>query len=177
MSLVPGGDDYSILLYTLHSIDYYYDARMPIDGARGDDGLGLREVYLEEFCDGANSYDILTRRSCTVLEWLLGMAIRCEREIMFNENEGDRTGLWFWSMLDNMGIANYDNVSWTEHFGNIVAEIIDVVLNRGFGEDGAGGPFPLTDTAKWGVDSRKIDWWRALNLWISENFEDEIEFD
>lgn len=177
ISLIPNGDEYSILLYTLHSIDYYYDARIPIDGARGDDGLSLREMYLETFNDGGNSYDILTRRPCTVLEWLLGMAIRCERDIMFNENEGDRTGYWFWSMLDNMGISNLNNAIWNDHYTSQVMEIVDFVLNRMFDFDGAGGPFPLTNTAKWGVNCKEIDWWRALNLWISENFEDEIELD
>lgn len=173
---IHDGDTHSLLLHTLYSIDYYYDADIPLDGARGRDGLKLRENYIKDVCGGniENEYLECVGRSCTVLEWLLGMAIRCEKSVMYNEYEGDRTMLWFWSMLDNIGISEFTNDVWNVSSSQIIRDIINDILARNVSYDGAGGPFPIANPYE---DMSKVDWWRMMNIWISENFNDETEFD
>lgn len=161
-----------MLLFTLYSIDYYYDANQPIDGCRGEDGLDIRREYFK-ISGSSDEQKALELRSCTVLEWLLGMAIRCENQIMFNEAEGDRTALWFWSMIDNMGFSGFTDIYWNDRARTIVHSTLDDIMLRDFPCDGSGTPFPLCDTSE---DVRECDWWKALNLWLSENFGDEFEF-
>lgn len=170
--LIPGFEDYSLLLWALYSKDYYYVEDFPIDSCRSEDGLDIRRGYLAQNSISKFDREYLETRTCSVLEWLLGMAIRCEREVMFNDEEGDRTSLWFWSMIDNMGFADYDDDHWDEHSAGIISGALDDILLRRFPEDGAGSPFPLRETPE---DVRECDWWMALNLWLSENFYEEFE--
>lgn len=170
-SLIHDWEDYSLLLWALYSKDYYYDEEFPIDSCRGEDGLDLRRKYLAQNSISKTERVYLETRSCSCLEWLLGMAIRCENQIMYNEEEGDRTGLWFWTMIENMDIS-IDDDHWDDAAGLFVSNVLDDILLRNFPSDGAGTPFPLSEKDE---DVRECDWWRAMNLWLSENFFEEFE--
>lgn len=170
--MIPGSADHSMLLFTLYNKDYYYDLNIPLDGCRGEDGLDIRRSYLEHYGDGFEAIE-LELRTCSVLEWLLGMAIRCEEQIMRDDEEGNRTSLWFWSMLDNMDISSFTDDIWNVQSRVVVNSIVDDILLRNFPSDGSGSPFPLRESCE---DITKCDWWRALNLWLHENFGDDLEF-
>lgn len=171
---IPDSDRYSMLLFTLLSKDYYYSPDIPIDGCRGNDGLDLRRHYIEHTGLSGVHKLYFYERPCSVLEWLLAMARRCEDQVMFNAYEGDRTMLWFWSMIDNMGLSKYDDSVWTFQIRAMISAKLDDILARRFPEDGAGSPFPLKET---NVNIQKCDWWKALNLWLNENFSDEFDCD
>lgn len=170
---IPGHESYSMLLYSMFSKDYYYDKNIAIDSCRADDGINMRYLYLENDTPEDKRVYFYSR-PCTVLEWLLGMAKRCEDTVMFNEDEGDRTMLWFWSMIDNMGFSKYTDSAWNAQIQANINDRLDDILSRRIPSDGAGTPFPISETPE---NMQKCDWWRALNLWLNENFSDEFDCD
>lgn len=159
--LVCRGPRYRKLLRQLHSTDFTYI--LPMDGNRAEDGVDLRYRFGYE-----NAYDdrivasCLDDRPCSVLEMMVALAVRCEEHIMDDPDIGNRTGEWFWTMMDNLGLSNmtdnrYDPI--------MVEEIIQVLLNREYGPDGDGGMFTVRNCAR---DMRSTEIWYQMCLYLDE---------
>lgn len=69
---------------------------------------------------------------------------------------------WFWIMMENMGLTRYDD----EHFDvDDVNRIVDIWLERRFGSDGMGSPFPLQHPFE---DQRQIELWQQMQNYVNE---------
>lgn len=131
------------------------------DEDRSGDGLYLRRCWYDREAAGLHlspyEEDIFLTSSCSMLEMLVALADRIEGSIMSNELYGDRTGLWFWTMIRNMGLVKEDDGRYDEEW---VDHCIDRVLERGFEPDGTGGLFYIHGTDR---DLRKASiWYQAM---------------
>lgn len=133
---------YSELLWTLHEMDFVWI--LELDESRSVDGLDLRREYFELCPD--EDWIIVLEKGCSVLEMLIALARRIEG-VLGDINTGDRTRVWFWEMLRNLGLKPYSNIRL--EYDEDGSELMDVQLilskwmNREFDIDGTGSIFPL----------------------------------
>lgn len=147
---------YHLLMYKLYSRDFY--STIDMDENRSSDGTDLRDIYVDD-----ESADYPIYRGCSILEMMIGLASRMDSDILYNSDYGDRTGEWFWMMIDNLGLDRYDDHHYVE---DEVDEILDIFLDREYGTDGTGGLFPLKHPSK---DQRKVEIWDQMQGFIIEN--------
>ncbi len=149
------------LLMRLHEIDFTYT--IPMDGNRAEDGVNLRYRFGRE-CGHADievaSY--LDDRPCSVLEMMVALALRCEEHIMGDPDIGDRTGRWFWDMVDSLGLTKMASNRYNEHY---VDATIDIFLNREYKRNGEGGLFTVENSND---DMRSIEIWYQLCRYLND---------
>lgn len=150
---------YRKLFMLLHDIDFDFYIREDVN--RAVDGIDLRNRFATIKGDPEIS-DILDD-SCSVLEMILALAIRCEETIMDNPEYGDRTGQWFWGMLSNLGLARMTDDVFNKKIAT--ARIYDF-MERRYEPDGRGGLFYIRNCPE---DLRNIEIWTQL-CWYLDNF-------
>ena len=159
--LVNAPDPYSYLLMHLNKIPFQYTLLR--DGNREADGIDLRYRFGQERgYDNRLIASHLDVRPCTVLEMMTALALRCEEHIMSDDEIGNRTGRWFWEMIDNLGLESmYD-----DNFDKVYADkIIYRFLNREYEPNGDGGLFTVHNR---NVDLRKVEIWYQLMWYLDE---------
>lgn len=135
------------LLRTLFYVEFTYT--IPMDKNRAEDGIGLRyRFYLET---NEKSID----EPCSLLEMMVALAIRCEN-IMDDPDVGDRTGQWFWSMINSLGLGTMSDDNYYEAY---VDNVIYRFLNREYFPDGKGGLFTIKNCD---TDLRDVEIWHQL---------------
>ena len=87
-----------------------------MDVNRAADGLNLRERL--GFQSG---------NPCSIFEMMVALAVRCEEHIMTNDEIGDRTPLWFWGMIENLGLREMTDDIFDER---LVDEVVERFLAR-----------------------------------------------
>lgn len=160
---------YETMMYELYNIDFLWT--IELDSNRGYDGLLLRGDFShgDEELDKINH---LKNKPCSVLEALIGLAQRMDY-ILDDEDRGNRTRLWFWEFVDNLGLRKYTNryMAELEDSGlssqSAIIRICDDWMLRRFSYDGRGSPFPLNEPYE---DQRTLDMIRQLNAYVLENY-------
>ena len=153
---------YRKILAYLHEREFTYT--IEFDGNRAEDGIDLRYRFSYELGrhDGPRVAAYLDDGPCTVLEMMIALAVRCEENIMEDPTMGNRTGKWFWSMMANLGLSGMCD----ERFDERRAErIVDIFLNREYGEDGKGGLFTVRNTNR---DLRDVEIWCQMCWCLDE---------
>jgi hypothetical protein len=153
---------YKKLLTYLNGIEFIYI--IPQDGNRFEDGVDLRYRFGYErgFSDPIIA-SYLDDKPCSVLEMLVALSFRCEEHIMDDPEIGNRTGKWFWTMIDNLDLGRMNDSS----FNSAEADrIINRFLNREYESDGTGGLFVIPDSH---YDMRSVEIWYQL-MWYLDNF-------
>lgn len=153
-------DNYTKLLFALYSTEFYWTVKRDINRAK--DGLDLREQYEIEtglYCDEAGS--------CTVLEMLIALAIRCENEIMYayNSDLEDQTSRWFWMMVDNIGLGIYDDFCDFDSYE--IDDILTRFMDRKYGSRFEFCPFPVENFVP-GFEKMELVY--QMNYYMKENF-------
>ena len=120
------------------------------DANRAAKGLNLRYEYNKKWDYGDTP--------CSVLEMLIALARDWEHEICYDFEKGDRSALWFWTMIKNLKLMD----------SNEYSKILKKWLSREFDEDGYGSPFPRKNCDK---DQRKVEIWMQLQGYVLENVE------
>ena len=149
---------YRKLLMMLHDIDFRYS--IPMDENRSIDGVDLRRRFMLD-----NGYGDLSRYlnfPCSVLEMIIALAIRCEEQIMDDPDIGDRTGKWFWDMIENLGLKSMTDTHFDRDFVN---QRIDIFLNREYESNGRGGLFTVHNC---GYDLRYVEIWYQMCWYLDE---------
>ncbi len=155
------GLSYRKLLHHLHEIDFTYT--IPMDGNRWEDGIDLRYRFgYEEGYIQPMIASYLDDRSCSVLEMLIALSIRCEEHIMGDPNAGNRTGQWFWNMIVNLGLGSMNDIHYNEKF---IDKSISRFLNREYQKDGTGGLFTVRRPKK---DMRSTEIWYQMCWYLAE---------
>ena len=159
------GDDYismhyQKLLWKLYQTEYTWE--LDYDKNRASDGLYLRQMYVDQ--GGFWMDSGLREEGCSVLEMMIALSKRVENDIMYDPDYGDRSRVWFWTMLQNLGLDSYDDYNW---FESEVDRILDVFLHRRYAKNGVGGAFPIRNQTR---DLRKTDLWWQMNAYLEENY-------
>lgn len=151
------GDDSSFhsLLEYLYSVDFYYVISR--DGNRAADGIDLRYRFAyENEIDYSTAAAYLDDRPCSMLEMLVALSLRCEEQFMSDSEVGNRTGVWFFTMLGNLGLDYMDN----GHFDEVKADaIVEIFLERKYSPNGRGGLFYLPTGRD---DLRNVEIWYQM---------------
>ena len=153
-------DDYTLLLEHLYNIDFY--PLIPLDDNRMCDGAALWEIFADEHDIDYNNMDDIPAGQISVLEVMIGLAYRMENTLLCDVDFGDRTALWFWTMVKSMGLRPYDdnNYDCAE-----VDDIVNTMLERKFDRDGKGSLFHVQGTS---YDMRELEIWRQMHAFICE---------
>ena len=155
------GSSYRRLLTHLHDREFEYIVSM--DSNRAEDGTDLRYRFAYECNYDPQDVDLyLDNRPCSVLEMLVALANRCEEDIMDDPDVGNRTGQWFWTMINNLGLGDMIDSEFDEQYTDIV---IDRFLQRKYKPNGEGGLFTIKNT---GRDLREVEIWYQL-MWYLDN--------
>ena len=129
------------------------------DENRAEDGYSLRKKFSD-----VNFWAGRLPLKCSVLEMMIALSIRCE-DVVYNPEDGDRIALWFWEMIDNMGLMCMDNMHFDQGY---CCEVVDKFLERRYERNGKGGLFSTKDVT---TNMRKSEIWYQMQTWICENFE------
>lgn len=149
--------DYTILMRKLHETDFKWILER--DENRVKDGLALRSDFFDDVEISTTAFI----RECSVLELLVGLAIRVDEEYI-GDPMNPHPEIFFWDMIHNLGLDVMDN----NHFNEVKCdEIIDIWMKREFESDGNGSPFPLKNVT---FDSREVEIWRQVMAYLSENY-------
>lgn len=170
---LPEGS-YDILIRELYSMEYYWV--IGLDENRAEDGYVLRGYFHN--ADGSTALDTLRDKPCSVLEMLIGLAQKMDY-LLSDDGRGDRTRIWFWEMIGNLGLDKYYDACFEEPFGkdmSRIGEIHDICnkwMGRRFTYRGYGSPFPLAAPHRDQREQQLID---QMNDYILENYivDDEI---
>lgn len=143
---------YVRLMNALYDKEFYSTVGM--DENRIEDGLSLRE----EYCGDEGS-----EKLCSLLEVMVALALRCEREILAGVATGSDV---FWDMLDNLGLIDYTDYRFD---GDEVDYILDRLLDREYEKDGRGGLFYLGKSGE--IDMREEEIWWQMNIYALRKYE------
>ncbi len=138
------------------------------DENRESDGMELRNEYLREI--GYPKYHELDEE-CTMLEMLIALARHMDFEtgdVFVRDSFDDRTDIWFWEMMDNLGLSQFDDANFGDLGGSAyvhVDAIIDRLLDREYKPDGSGGLFPLKYPIE---DQRNVEIWYQMAAYLNE---------
>lgn len=128
------------------------------DRNRAEDGIYLRYHFSVETDSSEEDIDI---REASVLEVLIALAIRCEEEFM-SEDEG-RTGLWFWEMISNIGLSDFDDNNYEDGSIDIVLEKF---MYRDYDKDGTGCAFRINKR----INLENVELWYQLQYYLTEAY-------
>lgn len=152
---------YKRLFNLLHNINFKYLIKNDVN--RAVDGIDLRYRFSLDVND-ENVMKYLKGYPCSVLEMIIGLAIRCEETIMEDPRYGDRTKQWFWSMLSNLGLSYMTDDMFDEEYA---IRRINIFLNREYDSDGKGGLFYIRNAND---DLRNVEIWTQL-CWYLNNID------
>lgn len=173
MWAIPDGikrETYRELLLALYNFDFYWSIRN--DENRANDGLELRNVFEEETGEGCDKSG-----PCSLLEMFLGLAVRCNNEFMYNPEDPKRADIWFWMMMENLGLDKISaenaekwlkmdkNGYFMDSFENIFIHFCD----RNYGQNGQFCAFPYTKNSH---KLAKTELFYHMGYYLKENFHD-----
>ena len=152
--------NYYYLMGTLLDIDFYWT--ISNDDNRCEDGLDLRReyAYKEGIVDEIFNYDC-----CTVLEMLVGLSRRIERDITYSDSNPDLTGVWFCQLIANLGLLDCTNDLYSDKKQEKVIRNVYTFMDRTYDFDGKGGLFPLKDPHE---DQRNVEIWKQMASYFTE---------
>lgn len=157
---------YDILLQKLMDMTFYWVDWMPRDESRAADGMTLRGMFVDENSAVFSDFSAIDG-PCSLLEMLIGLAVRMETDLTQDPEFGDRTGVWFEQMLSDLGLLTCRDDTFCKTWDlNFVSKVGEVFMDRTYNFDGSGAIFPLKNYED---DQRKLEIWSKMNRWLIEN--------
>lgn len=156
----PGYEHYDLLIEKLFCIEFYPILKR--DENRMDDGLYLRNDF--KYYKGHEDIEF-PYRPVSVLEVLIALSGRMDGGVGISIiNDRLESASWFWSFIENLGLAEYDNKNFDERGVEMKCRIF---IEREYSFDGSGGLFPLKHPK---IDQRKVEIWEQAQAYLIENF-------
>lgn len=81
---------------------------------------------------------------------------------MTNDEIGDRTPLWFWGMIGNLGLREMTDDIFDE---SVVDEVVERFLARDYSYNGRGGLFYVSKPR---MDMRDVEIWYQMMWYLDE---------
>lgn len=154
LGIISNGDENSYIRLLRQLFDTAFVYSFERDANRAHDGLDLRDKYFSEI-----GVDIDYSSPCSVLEMMVALAIRCEDDVMYDPAIGDRTNVWFWMMIENLGLDGMDDRSYDQFK---VKKILIDFMNRQYRTDGKGSLFYIPGSK--GMENEEI--WYQMNTFL-----------
>lgn len=159
------GDNYNYLLEQLHLTIFSEDTAVliPNDSNRIIDGIGLRERYCQRY--RVKESNRIFEDSCTILELLIGLAIRIENQFGIKDYVS-----WFWEMIANLNLTYFDDEAYGEgdpETYKAVEKILKKFLMRRYSKNGNGGLFPILYPSE---NQKDLELWYQMNAYLNENY-------
>lgn len=152
---------YQKLLNYLYSRTFY--AKIDNDNNRAIDGKDFRFRFTEQFPEYTyRDVHLYLDKPCTVLEMMVALACRCDEYIMWNPDEGDSSGKWFYEMLRSLHL---DCMTDDYFFEEEAHDIITRLLERRYKPNGDGGLFTINTRSQ---DMRDVEIWFQLCWYLNE---------
>lgn len=129
------------------------------DENRVKDALDLRHDYQYQQPESLlpeKNHPFSQPKRCRILELMVALAKRCEDQIMTNTNLGNRTGFWFWSMVESLGLINLLDSNWSSESEEKAQRAIYLFITRKYNQDGKGGLFTIPE-----IDTNM----RSISIW------------
>lgn len=142
---------YTRLLNLLHDMPFTWVISR--DQNRSVDGTRLRDLY------GTN----VPGNPCSVLEMLVGLAIRVDREFL-GSSIHPVPDKFFFEMLSNLNLDLQHDRSFNV---DIASEILLDWIERRFDSRGNGSIFPVSYDRR---DQRNLEIWDQMNSYLWENY-------
>jgi len=141
----------------------YFDYSIPNDYNRADDGIQLRSRYTRE-----TSISLPDLGDCTMLEFLVGLAIRWN-DTMYDNTHPDCVPEYFWNLIKNLELdTNTDDFILEENAVDDIVAGFTILNDRLYGYDGSGGGlFPLQNPHE---DQTKVEIWYQMMAYLTENW-------
>lgn len=149
---------YWVLLRALYKTEFVW--LVANDDNRLEDGRDLRYEFIQQEAIGGVDEEWLTI-GCSLLEMLLGLS----RRLAFESDEDDDVSAWFWHLLNNIHLSNFNDDVVDEKHEEYIAHVLETVIWRNYRSDGVGGLFPLRKPRE---DQRKVELWYQLSTYLLE---------
>lgn len=142
------------VLKDLHSINFYWDDRVPMDENRALDGVYERKYFFKDM--GVRGEFLFP---CSVVEMLVALSKRISDEYVYAKGgDEDETWIIFLFFVKNLGI-NPDTSKET------LTRNVKFWLKRDYMDDGIGSILPLSHRVK-GYHLMEI--WSQINIFLNE---------
>lgn len=126
-------ETYSMVLMNLHDTEFI--SEMEMDDNLIDNCYSMRDRFLDD-----NRLIADLDLPISILEIMVYISVEIEDTIMDNDAYGDRTGLWFWEMMDSLGLKNINNIKYDE---SVVNDILEKFIYHKYNKSGKGGLFTV----------------------------------
>lgn len=131
----------------------------------------LRETYIQSQSDWyrLTNDDIMELPIWPVsfLELIISLAMRIDLDFMREINGIDNTRIYFWVLVRNLGILEFDDEHWGEDAIISVVNRLNIVQERKYDFNGNGGLFPLENAE---MDQRNVQIWNQLCQFVNQRF-------
>ncbi len=158
------GKYYTKLLRDLYNTYFEFDNEM--DENRSADGIDLRVRFADEMEIMLDDDLYPLDGPCTILEMMVALALRAERELL---EDGGACDL-FWGMVKSLGLYKNDDYNYNEF---ITAAALDKLQSRSYQPNGKGGLFTIKHPRE---DLRNVDIWYQC-MWYLDAIMKETEGD
>lgn len=156
-------DSYHLLLNTLYEKDFVWSFSQPMDENRQVDGEELRYTFGREMdYPDPMIASLLDVRPCSMLEMMVALAIKCEERFAFDPDVGNRTSVWFWEMIDSLGLSKMTDDQFDFSYTD---RCITNFLNHSYKPNGEGSLFTVKRPVK---DMRNVDIWYQMCYYLNE---------
>lgn len=153
------------LMHTLYHVNVEaFEPTASLDGSLINNTKHFYSRFAEEVGQ-KRSYS----NQCGLLDMMIYLSIRMEEMFMSNQHEGDRTGVWFWNMIHNLGLGTMDDNNFDRDYCYYV--IYDL-LNRNYDYRGEHALFTL-HTNHMPLNHMLI--WEQASWYLSENYDNEFK--
>lgn len=154
--------EYSLLLMHLH--DTTFVSFDEFDDNLVENSMDLRDEFLKSSRTGLKYYEIYGgfEFECTILELLVYLSVKIEDEIMTNDDFGERYSVWFWTMIDNLGLKFAKNSYYDEEK---VCQILENFIEKRYKRNGKGGLFVINSSK---IDAKELDIWSQAMSFLTK---------
>ena len=151
-----------------------FEVKIDNDINRAVDGNELKGAYILDVYGAEEQKNIdfhmPAEQNCSILEMIMGISKRMAFELAEDESEDCDFYKYFWEIIENLGLKQYDD----DQFGDSLArckieirEILNKLNERKYKKSGEGGMFPLLFPEK---NQKKVEIWYQMQAYINEKY-------
>lgn len=151
-----------------------FEVRIDNDINRAVDGNEFKGAYILDIYDYKTKINKVfptgPERKCSILEMIMGISKRMAFELAEDESEDCDFYKYFWEIIENLGLKQYDDNQFGDSLARCkieIREILNKLNERKYKKSGEGGMFPLLFAEK---NQKKVEIWYQMQAYINEKY-------